>query len=59
MSSLQLVRRHALRALNTWHLAVAFLTVPALAEPEQDEIAFASRNDDQATVAEELGFQCL
>jgi uncharacterized protein len=55
--ALQLVREHALRALDTWHLAVAFLAVPALAAPEKDEIAFASRDDDQAAVAEELGFK--
>ncbi len=54
--ALELVREHALRALDAWHLAVASLTVPALAEPEQEEIAFASRNADQATVAEQLGF---
>jgi predicted nucleic acid-binding protein len=55
--TLELVREHALRTLDTWHLAVASLTVPALAKPEQDEIAFASRDEDQATVAEELGFK--
>jgi predicted nucleic acid-binding protein len=55
--ALRLVREHALRILDAWHLAVASLTVPALAEPEQEEIAFASRDDDQATVAEQLGFR--
>jgi uncharacterized protein len=54
--ALQLVREHALRALDAWHLAVASLTVPALAKPEQEEIGFASRDDDQAAAAEELGF---
>jgi predicted nucleic acid-binding protein len=54
--ALELVREHALRTLDTWHLAVASLTVPALAKPEQEEIAFASRDDGQAIVAEELGF---
>ena len=54
--ALQLVREHALRTLDIWHLAVASLTVPALAKPEQ-EIGFASRDDEQATVAEELGFK--
>jgi uncharacterized protein len=54
--TLALMRQHALRTLDTWHLAVASLTVPALAEPEQEEIAFASRDEDQATVAEQLGF---
>jgi uncharacterized protein len=55
--TLQLVREHALRTLDTWHLAVAALTVPALAKPEREEIAFASRDDEQAAVAEELGFK--
>ncbi len=55
--ALELVREHALRTLDTWHLAVASLTVPALAAPEKDEIAFASRDDEQATVAEQLGFK--
>jgi predicted nucleic acid-binding protein len=54
--ALELVREHALRTLDTWHLTVASLTVPALAEPEKEEIGFASRDDDQATVAEALGF---
>ncbi len=51
------MREHALRTLDIWHLAVASLTVPALARPEKEEIAFASRDEDQATVAEELGFK--
>jgi uncharacterized protein len=55
--ALALVREHALRALDAWHLAVATLTVPALAKPEKEEIAFASRDDEQAAVAEELGFK--
>jgi uncharacterized protein len=54
--ALQLVREHALRTLDALHLAVASLTVPALAKPEQEEIGFASRDEDQATVAEQLGF---
>lgn len=54
--ALELTRRYALRTLDTWHLAVATLTVPALAAPEQEEIAFASRDADQAAVAEQLGF---
>jgi predicted nucleic acid-binding protein len=53
--ALGLVREHALRALDAWHLAVASLTVPALAEPGE-EIAFASRDEAQAKVAGLLGF---
>jgi predicted nucleic acid-binding protein len=45
------------KALELAHLAVASLTVPALAKPEREEIAFASRDDEQATVAEQLGFK--
>lgn len=51
------MREHAPRTLDAWHLAVASLTVPALAAPEQEEIAFASRDEDQVTVAEQLGFK--
>jgi uncharacterized protein len=54
---LELVREYALRTLDAWHLAVASLTVPTLAEVEKEEIAFASRDEDQATVAETLGFK--
>lgn len=53
--ALALVREHALRAMDAWHLATATLTVPALAEPGEP-IAFASRDQDQAAVAELLGF---
>jgi predicted nucleic acid-binding protein len=54
--ALELVREHALRTLDIRHLAVAALTVPVLAAPEQEEIGFASRDDDQAAAAETLGF---
>jgi uncharacterized protein len=53
--ALELVREHALRAMDAWHLAVAQLTVPALAE-KGEGMGFASRDDAQATVAEQLGF---
>jgi uncharacterized protein len=53
--ALELVRAHALRAMDAWHLAVAQLTVPELAE-KGEEIGFASRDDAQAAVAETLGF---
>lgn len=53
--ALDLVREHALRAMDAWHLAVAALAIPPLAEPGE-EIAFASRDDAQAAVAVELGF---
>jgi predicted nucleic acid-binding protein len=55
--TLELVRQHALRTLDTWHLALASLTVPALAAPKKEAIAFASRNANQTAVAERLGFK--
>ncbi|HUH71067.1 MAG TPA: type II toxin-antitoxin system VapC family toxin [Mycobacterium sp.] len=53
--ALQLVRRHALRAMDAWHLAVAAIVVPPLLEPGEPR-AFASRDETQRRVAEELGF---
>ncbi len=54
--ALELVRTHALRAMDAWHLAVAQLTVPALVD-SGEEIGFASRDEAQAAVAERLGFR--
>jgi predicted nucleic acid-binding protein len=54
--ALGLVRAHGLRALDAWHLAVASLAVPPLAD-RGEPIAFASRDGDQAAVAEALGFE--
>jgi uncharacterized protein len=53
--ALNLVREHALRALDAWHLAVASLTVPPLADA-REQIAFASRDEAQSAVAVTLGF---
>jgi hypothetical protein len=53
--ALALVREHALRAMDAWHLATATLTIPPLAEPGEPT-AFASRDHEQATIAELLGF---
>ena len=53
--ALGMVREHALRAMDAWHLAVAALTVPPLAEAGE-EVAFASRHEAQSTVAATLGF---
>jgi uncharacterized protein len=41
--------------MDAWHLATATLTIPPLAEPDEP-IAFASRDHEQAAVAETLGF---
>lgn len=54
-TALRLVREHALRAMDAWHLAAASLTIPTLAEPGE-QIGFASRDDAQAAVAVQLGF---
>jgi predicted nucleic acid-binding protein len=53
--ALALVREHALRAMDAWHLAVAELAMPILVEKDE-EMGFASRDEAQATVAETLGF---
>ncbi|MBJ7472886.1 MAG: type II toxin-antitoxin system VapC family toxin [Solirubrobacteraceae bacterium] len=54
----ELVVEHGLRAMDAWHLAVAALTVPRLAE-RGESIGFASRDAEQARVAELLGFSLL
>jgi predicted nucleic acid-binding protein len=56
--ALELVRRHALRAMDAWHLAVAAQVVPPLLEPGEPQ-AFASRDETQRKVAEELGFLAI
>jgi len=56
--ALQLVRQHALPAMDAWHLAVAAIVVPPLLEPGEPR-AFASRDEAQRQVAEELGFVAI
>lgn len=56
--ALGLVREHALRALDAWHLAVAQITVPRLLEAGERR-AFASRDEAQRAVAAVLGFVTL
>ena len=53
--SLNLVRAHAIRAMDAWHLATAKLVLPTLAEPGED-IGFATRDEAQSGVAALLGF---
>jgi uncharacterized protein len=53
--ALELVREHGLRALDAWHIAVAQLALPTLVEKDE-KIGFASRDETQATIAEQLGF---
>jgi len=54
--ALRLVREHAIRAMDAWHLATATLTLPALAEP-REPLSFASRDTVQSAVAATLGLQ--
>lgn len=56
--ALTLVRQHALRAMDAWHLAVASLTLTRLAEPDE-ATGFASRDQAQAEVATHLGLQVI
>jgi predicted nucleic acid-binding protein len=56
--ALLLVRQHALRAMDAWHLATAALTIRMLAEPGE-EIGFASRDGAQSAVAGLMGFRRL
>jgi predicted nucleic acid-binding protein len=56
--ALALAREHGLRTLDAWHVAVAAITVPRLAD-KGEPIGFASRDGDQATVAESLGFAAV
>ena len=56
--ALVLVRQHALRAMDAWHLATAALTIKTVAEPGE-EIGFASRDDAQSAVAGLMGFRCI
>jgi uncharacterized protein len=56
--ALRIVREHGLRAMDAWHLAVAKLTVPRLAEPGE-QMGFASRDEGQRAAAAQLGFKPL
>ncbi len=56
--ALELVRRHGLRAMDAWHLSLARLVLPDLVE-NGEQLAFASRDERQAGVAQELGFVCV
>lgn len=54
-TALQLARQHGLRALDALHVALASIAIPPLAD-RGEPFAFASRDGDQAAVAESLGF---
>jgi predicted nucleic acid-binding protein len=55
-SAMALARRYGLRAMDTWHLAIARMVLPELARPGQTT-AFASRDRHQAEVAVALGLE--
>lgn len=54
--ALRLVRKHAIRAMDAWHLAVAILTLPNLVEPGE-QAGFATRDETQARVATDVGLR--
>lgn len=56
--ALVLVREHGIRALDAFHLAVASIVLPKLAD-KGEPLGFASRDGDQAVVAESLGFAAV
>lgn len=54
--ALELVRSYAIRAMDAWHLAMANLVTPSLAEPGE-EVGFATRDEGQSAVALILGLR--
>jgi predicted nucleic acid-binding protein len=56
--ALELVRRTGIRSLDAWHLACAQLAFDDLAEPGEQR-GFATRDDQQAALARELGFATI
>jgi predicted nucleic acid-binding protein len=56
--ALQLVRGHAIRAVDAWHLATATLVAPSLVEPGE-EVGFATRDQAQSMVAVALGLRAV
>lgn len=58
VQALQLVREHAIRAMDAWHLATAKLVLPSLVEPGE-EAGFATRDQAQSAVAAVLGLRIV
>ena len=56
--ALQLVRTHAIRAMDAWHLATATLIAPSLVERDE-EVGFATRDQAQSAVAGTLGLRAV
>ncbi len=53
--ALELVRSFGIRSMDAWHLACARLALDELREPGE-ECGFATRDEEQAAVAREMGF---
>jgi predicted nucleic acid-binding protein len=56
--ALRLVRTHAIRAMDAWHLATAKLAAPSLVERDE-EVGFATRDEAQSAVAVTLGLRAV
>jgi len=56
--ALRLVRIHAIRAMDAWHLATAKLVAPSLVEPDE-KVGFATRDEAQSVVAVTLGLRAV
>lgn len=56
--ALRLVREHAIRAMDAWHLATAKIVLPSLVESGEGA-GFATRDEAQAVVAERLGLRAV
>jgi len=54
--ALELARTHGLRALDAFHVALASIAIPLLAD-RGEPLGFASRDGEQAAVAASLGFE--
>lgn len=53
--ALELVRSTGIRSMDAWHLACARLALDELGEPGEER-GFATRDEEQAAVAREMGF---
>ncbi|MGO9559551.1 MAG: type II toxin-antitoxin system VapC family toxin [Acidimicrobiales bacterium] len=56
--ALGLVRMHAIRAMDAWHVATAILIAPSLTEPGE-EVGFATRDQAQSAVASLMGLRSV
>jgi predicted nucleic acid-binding protein len=56
--ALRIVRTRGLKAMDAWHLAVASVLLPQVAEPGEEQ-AFATRDSEQGEAAAAMGFAVL